>query len=253
MRQPEGFIEEGKEHLVCKLKKGLYGLKQSGRVWHETLKREIEKLGFKPGNADTTVFFRYGNGNSVEIARWYVDDGLLAAITVESMDNMVRDIKGSFDIKDLGEPNRLLGIKIARNRDLGTIHISQPSFIDTITRRFDISNGRVISSPMDPSVNLHISTNADETINVPYASLIGSINYCAISTRPDIAYATNKCAQFTSKPTLSHWEAANRVVRYLLNTKDYGITYRQEGKGVEGYGHNLAGFTDADFAGDIND
>jgi hypothetical protein len=106
---------------------------------------------------------------------------------------------------------------------------------------------------MDPSVNLHISTNPDEMIDVPYASLISSINYCTISTCPDIAYATNKCAQFTSKPTLSHWEAAKRIVHYLLSTKDYGITYRQEGKGVEGYAHNLVGFTDADFAGDVND
>ena len=253
MKQPEGFVEKGKEHLVCKLNKGLYGLKQSGRVWHQTLRLEMEKLGFNHGDADPTVFFRFGSNKSVEIAGWYVDDGLLASNSVESMDRMIEEIGGTFDIQDLGEPDRLLGIKIYRDRDLGTIHISQPSFIDTIARRFDITHGRAISSPMDSSVNLYVSTNADETIDVPYASLIGSINYCAISTRPDVAFATNKCAQFTSKPTLAHWEAAKRVVRYLLNTRDYGITYQQEGRGVEGYGHNLAGFTDADFAGDVND
>ena len=106
---------------------------------------------------------------------------------------------------------------------------------------------------MDSSADLRISTNDDETIDIPYASLIGSINYCAISTQPDIAFTTNKCAQFTSKPNLTHWEAAKRIVCYLLNTKDYGITYKQEGNGVEGYAHNLAGFTDVDFAGDVND
>jgi hypothetical protein len=178
-----------------------------------------------------------------------VDDGLLASNSVESMDRMIENIGGSFDIQDLGEPNRLLGIKITRDRELGTIHISQPSFIDTIAQRFDITQGRAISSPMDASASLHASTNTDDTIDVPYASLIGSINYCAISTRPDIAYATNKCAQFTSKPSFAHWEAAKRIVHYLSSTKDYGIMYRQEGKGVEGYGHNLAGFMDADFAG----
>ena len=251
MKQPEGFVEKGKEHLVCKLNKGIYGLKQSGRVWHETLRREMEKLGFKSGEADTTIFFRFKQG-VVEIAGWYVDDGLLATSSAESMEHMITDIKGSFDIQDLGEPDRLLGIKITRDRELGTIHISQPSFINTIARRFDITSGRAIASPMDSSTDLRTSTNTDETIDVPYASLIGSINYCAISTRPDIAFATNKCAQFTSSPTLSHWEAARRIVRYLLNTRDYGITYRQEGNGAEGYAHNLAGFTDADFAGDVN-
>jgi hypothetical protein len=98
-----------------------------------------------------------------------------------------------------------------------------------------------------------VATNADETVDIPYASLIGSINYCAVATRPDISYASNKCAQFTSKPTLVRWEAAKRILRYLLHTKEYGICYSQTGNGIEGYAHNLAGFTDADFAGDIND
>ena len=57
MRQPEGFIKEGKQELVCKLNKGVYGLKQSGRVWHQLLKSQLKKIGFAPGEADSTVFF----------------------------------------------------------------------------------------------------------------------------------------------------------------------------------------------------
>lgn len=89
---------------------------------------------------------------------------------------MIKDIRGSFDIQDLGEPNRLLGIKIIQNRELGTIHVSQPSFINTIAWRFDIPPGRPVMSPMDASIDLRIATNMDNTIDVPYASLIGSIN-----------------------------------------------------------------------------
>ena len=253
MKQPEGYIEEGKEDMVCKLNKGVYGLKQSGRVWHETLKREMEGIGFKAGEADSTIFFRSRKEGTIEMAGWYVDDGLLASNSKESMEHMVADIGGSFDIKDLGEPERLLGIKICRNRDVGTIHISQPSFISTIASRFNIPTGRPITSPMDLTVELREATDADDILDIPYASLIGSLNYCAIATRPDISYATNKCAQFTSHPTLVHWNAANRIVRYLLNTKDHGILYRTEGKGIQGHAHQLAGFTDADYAGDVND
>ena len=176
MRQPEGFVETGKEDLVCKLKKGIYGLKQLGRVWHQTLKREMYKIGFISGKADSTIFFKFGNNGSVQLVGWYVDDGLLAANSSETMDSMVTAIKGSFEIQDLGEPIRLLGIAINRNRDLGTIHISQPSFINTIARHFDISSGRPITSPMDPSQDLRPTITADETIDIPYASLIGSIN-----------------------------------------------------------------------------
>ena len=93
----------------------------------------------------------------------------------------------------------------------------------------------------------------DDLIDVPYASLIGSLNYCSVATRPDISFTVNKCAQFTSRPSVTHWEAAKRIVRYLMHTSEYGIRYRSEGKGVEGYAHNLAGYTDADFAGDTSD
>ena len=165
---------------------------------------------------------------------------------------MVNDIKNVFEIQDLGKPSRLLGIKIHRKVD-GNIHISQLSFIDIISNRFNITAGRPINTPMDPTIDLHASIEEDMILDVPYASLIGSINYCAISTRPDIAFAVNKCAQFTSWPNLIHWTAAKHILRYLIQTKDYGIQYGTNEHRVEGYTHCLAGFTDADFAGDIND
>ena len=162
----------------------------------------MEKSGFKSGQVDTNVYFQFGENGSIEIARWYVDNGLLAANSTKSMDQMITNICGSFDIQDLGEPDHLLRVKISRVWDLGTIHISQLSFINIIARGFNISSGRSVMSPMDPSVDLYPASNMDKSVDVPYASLIGSINYCAITTWPDISYTTNKCAQFTSKPTL---------------------------------------------------
>ena len=90
---------------------------------HQTLKRELEKIGFKPREEDSTIFFCFGQGNIIDIAGWYIDDGLLTSNSKKSMEQMVNDIRGSFDIKDLGEPKRLLGIKIVRDRENGTIHI----------------------------------------------------------------------------------------------------------------------------------
>ena len=144
MRQPNSFIVKGKEDLVCKLNKSMYGLKQSGRVWHHTLLSEPQKIGFTPGEADTTVFFRIDNDGLLDIAGWYVDDRLLAAHTTQAMEKMIHDIKGSFEIQDLGEPSRLLGVQIIRNRLHGTIHISQPSFILTLSKRFNIPPRRSI-------------------------------------------------------------------------------------------------------------
>ena len=115
MQQPESFIKVGKEHMVCKLNKGIYGLKQSGRVWHHTLKTQLEKVGFTSSNTDSTVYFRFGANGSIELSRWYVDDGLQATNSPQAMDCMITDIRGSFKIQDLGELNWLLGIQITRN------------------------------------------------------------------------------------------------------------------------------------------
>ena len=217
MRQPEGFMVKGKEHLVCKLHKSMYSLKQLGRIWHHTLKQGLEKLGFTAGEANSTIFFRF-QGNSIEIAGWYVDDGLLAADSSTTMKKMIDDIGGSFDIQDLGKPERLLGIRIKRNRDVGTIHLSQPTFINTIAKHFNITIRRPTKSPMDATINYWKTNTDDKPADIPYASIIGSLNYCAIATRPDISYATNKCAQFTSRPSQVHWEAAKRILQYLLQT-----------------------------------
>ena len=58
------------------------------------------------------IFFRFKEDDSIEIAGWYVNDRLLATSSIESMERMIMDIKGTFDIQDLGEPEHLLGIKI---------------------------------------------------------------------------------------------------------------------------------------------
>ena len=128
------------------------------------------------------------------------------------MDKMIINIRESFNIEDLGESDRLLGIWITRDWEVGTIHISQPSFINTIAKQLNVSSRRSLASPMDPALDLQTSTSTENTIDIPYVLLIGSINYCAISTHPNISYATNKCAQFTSNPNIMHWEAAKRIV-----------------------------------------
>jgi Reverse transcriptase (RNA-dependent DNA polymerase) len=150
------------------------------------------------GEADHTVFFQTRKHGSMDIASWYVDDGLLATNTTKSMDAMVNDITAKFEIQDLGKPTQLLGIKVDRNHSHNSIHISQPAFINIIAKQFNILSGCAVNSPMDATLDLRVSTDANDSINAPYTSLIGCLNYCTVFTRPDIANATNKCAQFIS-------------------------------------------------------
>ena len=89
---------------------------------------------------------------------------------------------------------------------------------------------------MDPNVKLDMEAKEAEEasgkkilkIGHGYAQLIGSLMYLALATRPDISYAVNRLAQFTSNPKPVHWTALKRIFRYLKQTKNANLTYGGE-------------------------
>lgn len=99
------------------------------------LKGEMENLGFAAGNRDITIFFRYEDNGNTTIISWYVDDGLIASTGIARMNEAILDISSRFTIQDLRVPSHLLSIKIDRNCNDGTIKISQPAFINSITNQ----------------------------------------------------------------------------------------------------------------------
>ena len=82
-----------------------------------------------------------------------------------------------------------------------------------------------------------------EMQKIPYASVIGSLMYAQVCTRPDITFIVGVLGRYLSNPGLQHWTAAKRVLRYLKKTKDYVLTYRRS-KNLE-----IIGYSDSDFAG----
>nr|XP_043615838.1 secreted RxLR effector protein 161-like [Erigeron canadensis] len=77
---------------------------------------------------------------------------------------------------------------------------------------------------------------------IPYASVVGSIMYAQVCTRPDIAYIVGMLGRYLSNPGLAHWKAAKKVLRYLQGTKDYKLTYRRSDD------LEVVGYSDSDFA-----
>ena len=61
---------------------------------------------------------------------------------------------------------------------------------------------------------------------VPYASLVGSLMYAQVCTRPDFAFVVDVLGRYLSDPGLSHWKAAKKVMQYLQGTKDHMLIYR---------------------------
>ena len=244
MKPPPGYTSEGEQ--VKRLLKSLYGLKQAGRKWYETLSRALLDLGFQVNNADPGVFSSHVN-NHTTILAIHVDDCLITGSSPELIADYKHKLNQRYSLTDLGPVHWLLGIKISRNRETRTISLSQTSYIDTVLSRFSLSNAKPLASPISPGVTLSKKdspTDANEMAQmkkVPYREAVGSLMYAAVATRPDITFAISTLSQFLENPGLLHWEAVKRVLRYLSGTKTHALTYGNEH-------HDLHGYTDADGA-----
>ena len=242
MKNPPSYDDD--EDTVKHLKKSLYGLKQVGRKWYDTLKHTLADLGFRVSIADPGVFHTRVGEHPIIIAV-HVDDCAITSSSSALLREYKKKIHARHSITDLGPIHWLLGIKITRDRDLRTLALSQESYIDTIIRRFNLEEAKAIPTPMTPGISYSSKdAPADETEAVrmaktPYRQAIGSLMYAAVATRPDISFAVSTLSQFLENPGESHWEAVKRVFRYLAGTQEHALTYGGER-------HELTGYTDAD-------
>jgi transposase InsO family protein len=244
MKPPPGYISEGEQ--VKRLLKSLYGLKQAGRKWYDTLFRALTDLGFQVNDADPGVFSSHFD-NHTTILAIHVDDCLISGSSPELIADYKQKLNSRYPLTDLGPVHWLLGIKITRDRDARTISLSQTSYIDNILARFSLSDAKPFATPITPGTVLSKDDSpSDDTEMVrmgktPYREAIGSLMYASVATRPDIAFAVSALSQFLENPGEVHWEAVKRVFRYLAGTKTHALTYGNEH-------HDLLGFTDADGA-----
>jgi hypothetical protein len=248
MVQPENFVSGDPKNMVCKLTKSIYGLKQASRQWYLKFHQVILSFGFEMNVIDECVYHKFIGSKCIFLVL-YVDDILLATNYIGLLHETKRFLSNKFEMKDLGDASFVLGIQIHRDRSQGTLGLSQRSYIDKVLKRFcmqdckpgdtPISKGDKFSLNQCPKGNLEIQ----EMQKIPYASVVGSLMYAQVCTRPDIAYIVGVLGRYLSNPGMDHWKAAKRVLRYLKRTRDYMLTYRRS-ESLE-----IIGYSDSDFAG----
>ena len=101
MRQPEGFVKEGQERKVCKLKKSIYGLRQSPRFWNVALDCQLQKMGFRQSDSDPCLYV--STEGELFFVAVYVDDILLAGKSIERMEEVKTEFGKQFKVKDMGK------------------------------------------------------------------------------------------------------------------------------------------------------
>ena len=227
MAQPEGYVQQGKEHLVCKLKKSLYGLKQSPRCWNQAFTDFMESIGFKQSKADPCIYVRDTDITPCIIAV-YVDDLIIAAKTEGEMHQLKQLLQSQFKMKDMGELHYCLGITIRQDKTRKSVQLQQKQYIQKVLERFRFQDSKPVSTPADPNVKLQKDDNVSKMVDpATYQSMVGSLLYVAVATRPDIAQAVGAVAKFSSKPSEAHLTAVKRILRYLKGSMDIALTYKK--------------------------
>jgi len=256
MEIPEGIqVPETRNRagpVVCRLLRGLYGLKQSGRIWNKAWDEFlVGKCNFQRSLVDHAVYYRIGYQRRPLWTIIWVDDVLWIG-TPEDITNAKHELGQRFPLKDLGIAHFFLGMKIVRQAQQRKIILSQDQYIETILQRFGFDNAHTVSTPMEPGVQLlpvspiPEEEKADETL---YRSILGSIMYLMLCTRPDLAFAVGALSKFSSSPTAQHMNAVKRLLRYISKTRSYGLHF---GPFDQEQPLTPFIFSDADWAGDKN-
>jgi hypothetical protein len=116
-----------------------------------------------------------------------------------------------WEVTDLGEPNKIIGIEITQKPD--SITILQQAYIESILCQENLHEMHGTQSPMDPNIKFIWNPDDNEfNHSNSFAQLLGELQYIANYTQPDITYAVNKLALYTANPSLQHLIALKQIL-----------------------------------------
>ena len=245
VEQPPGFevkdVDGG--DMVMQLKKSLYGLAQRPGSWFHTIDPVLVEIGFVALKSDPCEYLYDHNGANIYLTL-YVDDLLLAGNDSNAISMVEGKLQKSFEMTDMGGASLVLGMKIAKGREAGTLTTSQEAYCKSILERFGRSDCNPTSTPgygSEISNNQPEGTLLNKEETREYPGIVGSLMYIAQVLRYYIMYATGQLAREMVKPRKVHMVAAKHTLRYLAGTTNFSITYKKGG-------FRLATFSDSNWA-----
>ena len=243
IKPPEGFAtnDTNGNMLVWRLKKSLYGLKQSGRNWNFVLTDFFESMGFKQSNVDACLFIKSTVNMLIFVVIW-VDDIVLAANTPSELKKIKDALKNRFKMKDLGEISWFLGIEFRVTEE--GIYMNQSRYIKNILKKYGMEDCNSRATPCESRLDKY----DQETNNTPeevrtYRGIVGSLIYAMTCSRPDLSFVVTKLSQRLERPTEGDWITVKHVLKYLKGSADQNLVYRKSEKHLK-----LSGYSDSDWA-----
>jgi hypothetical protein len=264
LRIPDGFPESEllnsmpQEELGLKLHKVVYGLKQAGYLWMHHAMQVFLSIGFSQSQHDPCLFFMDLDAHGWVWVLVYVDDFTILASLPEAMSATKSTLSAAFQLKDLGKVKQILGLEVERDREKGTTRSMQRKYVKSLLKELGLENCQPIYSPMEAGLQLPVhgegpgcvslgASNIKFMRNKPYSCVLGSLNWLANGTCPDIAFACSFLGQHARLLGPQHWTVLVHIVCYLWTMYDSGILFLREGDAT------LSGYSDSDHTGDKRD
>ncbi|GKC03397.1 zinc finger, CCHC-type containing protein [Tanacetum coccineum] len=216
---------------------------EAPKQWHQKFDEVVLSNGYLLNQADKCVYSKFDETGKGVIICLYVDDMLIFGTDQVQVDLTKEFLSSRFSMKDMGEADVILGIRI--KHESNGIAISQSHYIEKVLKKFNYFDCTPVSTPMDTSEKL-MPNNGQAVSQLEYSRVIGCLMYAMTCTRPDIAFVVGKLSRYTSNPGTQHWQAIQRVLKYLKKTMDYRLTYT-------GYPSVLEGYTDASWISNTED
>src|SRR5579871_1963199 len=221
--RPDGYKEPLK-HSCLKLRKALYGLRKSPKLWANALSTTIRNLGLIPVPEEPCLFT---HPSKLILVFFYVDDILI--IGSQHMNSDLEDISQrlmkAYDMRRLDEFKSFLNTTILRDRASKRLWLYQDQYIERLVAIYHQEFAPQAHTPLSGQDLQKYEGQATPNETLAYQRRIGSIIYPASTLRPDIALAASKLAEFMQNPSQAHLAEVNRVIAYLYTTRYLAIEY----------------------------
>ncbi|CAL1382933.1 unnamed protein product [Linum trigynum] len=226
MTQPEGFEVPGKEDYVCKLKKSLYGLKQSPRQWYKRFDSYMLELGYNRSPYDCCVYHSKAEDGSMIDLVLYVDDMLIAARSKSDIQKLKGLLSAEFEMKDLGAAQKILGMEIYRDRSKKKLFLSQKSYIQKILSRFGMSSAKPLNTPSASNFHLFSVYAPPSEAGIWLKGLVGDLG---LHHDQAVVYCDSLSAICLAKDQVHHERTKHIDVRYHFLRTEKRIKVKKVG------------------------
>ena len=218
LRYPDGRI--------FKLRKYLYGLKQAGYEWQRNITSTLIKLKYVQSKEDPLVFFKREGTKWITMCL-HVDDFFVVSSETNWLTRLHSELSKAYGTVTICSGNLLsyLGMQVSVNAENGDITLGQPGYARQLCDQFLVGPRAVVHTPMTVNPTPQIDDQVPYDVT-EYLRAVGGLNYLAVSTRPDLLYSLSRLAGACSAPTRKDWKRVIRVMLYVANTLDRGLTFR---------------------------